>query len=145
MTLKTTLIKKTHCYILWTDLPISVNCGRWYVLLDMVTKGSVPCSDKAIMVTIYAKKIFPCHHATTNLNVDTMHDRSILSCCLCQVLALPFEYRSRNRNSSDQVKFFQSFLVQFLWSLANCSPISCFYVTRMESNVSFYCCRRSAS
>ncbi len=35
----------------------------------------------------------------------------MLSCSLCQILTLPSEYRSRNRDSSDQATFFQSSII----------------------------------
>ncbi len=47
--------------------------------------------------------------------VETRQDGSMLSWSLRQILTLPSEYRSRNRDSSDQA-FFQSSIVQFLWA-----------------------------
>ncbi len=45
----------------------------------------------------------------------------MLPCFLRQILTLPSEYCSRNRDSSDQPTFFQSSIVQFWWACANCS------------------------
>ncbi len=53
--------------------------------------------------------------------VETRQDGSMLSCSLRQILTLPSEYRSRNRDSSDQATFFQSSIVQFGWTCVNCS------------------------
>ena len=53
--------------------------------------------------------------------IDTRQDGSMLSCCLRQILTLPSECHSRNRDSSDQATFFQSSIVQFWWARANCS------------------------
>ncbi len=52
--------------------------------------------------------------------VETRQDGSMLSCSLRQILTLPSESRSRNRDSSDQATFFQSSIVQFWWACANC-------------------------
>ena len=53
--------------------------------------------------------------------VDTRQDGSMLSCCLCDILTLPSESHSWNRDSSDQATFSQSSIVQFWWACANCS------------------------
>ncbi len=53
--------------------------------------------------------------------VETRQDGSMLSCSLRQILTLPSECRSRNRDSSDQATFFQSSIVQFWWTCVNCS------------------------
>ncbi len=53
--------------------------------------------------------------------VETPQDGSMLSCSLCQILTLPTECRSRNRDSSDKSTFFQSSIVQFWWACVNCS------------------------
>jgi len=45
--------------------------------------------------------------------VVTRHDGSIFSFCLRQILTLPSERLSRNRDSSDQATFFQSSTVNF--------------------------------
>ncbi len=42
----------------------------------------------------------------------------MLSCSLHQILTLPSECCSRNRDSSDQATFFQSSIVQFWWACA---------------------------
>ncbi len=52
--------------------------------------------------------------------VETRQDGSMLSCSLRQILTLPSECRSRNRDSSDQATFFQSSIVQSWWTCANC-------------------------
>lgn len=67
---------------------------------------------------------------------DTKQDEFILSCCLCQILALLSGCRNRNRDSSDQVMFFQSSIVRVLWPLANCRLGS--YPTGIAPNVVFY-------
>ncbi len=56
--------------------------------------------------------------------VETRQDGSMVSCSLRQILTLPSECRSRNRDSSDQAKFFQSSIFQFWWACANCSLCS---------------------
>ncbi len=43
----------------------------------------------------------------------------IMSCSLHQILTLPSECRSRNRDSSDEAKFLKS-MVQFWWACAIC-------------------------
>ncbi len=48
-------------------------------------------------------------------------DISMLSYSLRQILTLPSECRSRNRDSSDQATFFLSSTVKFWWACANCS------------------------
>ncbi len=53
--------------------------------------------------------------------IETRQDGSMLSCSLRQILTLTSECRSRNRDSSDQVTFYQSSTVQFWWACANCS------------------------
>ncbi len=53
--------------------------------------------------------------------VETRQDGSMLSCSLRQILTLPSECRSRNRDSSDQATFFQSSIVQFWRACVNCS------------------------
>lgn len=59
-------------------------------------------------VSLYNKKIFSVplyhHHQPEPL----IQDKYVftLSCGLCQIMALPSEYRSRNRESSDQAMFF---------------------------------------
>jgi len=65
----------------------------------------------------------------------TRQDRSMLSCCLCQILTQPNECRSRNRDLSDQATFFQSSIVQFWWILASvcCSQL------KGVSPVCFFC------
>ncbi len=63
--------------------------------------------------------------------VDTRQDGSMLSCFLRQILTLPSEYRSGNRDSSDQATFFQSSIVQLWWACA--------------LGVVFCCCSPSAS
>ncbi len=55
--------------------------------------------------------------------VETRQDGSMLSCSLHQILTLPSECRSRNRDSSDQATFFQSSIVQFWWACANCCSL----------------------
>ncbi len=52
--------------------------------------------------------------------VETRQDGSMLSCYLRQILTLPSECRSRNRDSSDLATFFQSSIVQIWWSCLNC-------------------------
>ncbi len=52
--------------------------------------------------------------------IETRQDGSMLSWSLCQILTLPSEWRSRNRDSSDQEAFLQSSIVQFRWSCVNC-------------------------
>ncbi len=51
--------------------------------------------------------------------IETRQDGSMLSCSLHQILTLPSECCSRNRDSSDQATFFQSSIVQFCWACAN--------------------------
>ncbi len=53
--------------------------------------------------------------------VETRQDGFMLSCTLRQILTLPPECCSRNRDSSDLATFFQSSIVQFWWACANCS------------------------
>ncbi len=48
-------------------------------------------------------------------------DGSMLSCSLHQILTLPSECRSKNRDSSDQATAFQSSIVQFWRACVNCS------------------------
>ncbi len=58
----------------------------------------------------------------TAWTIETRQDISMLSCSLRQILTLPSECRSRNRDSSDQATFFQSSIVQFWWSLCELYP-----------------------
>ena len=58
----------------------------------------------------------------------------MISCCLRQILTLPCECHSRNRDSSDQAKFFQSSMVQFWWARANCSLSFLFVADRSWQN-----------
>ncbi len=67
-----------------------------------------------------AKKISPAPPPAA-WTVETRQDGSMLSCSLRQILTLPSECCSRNRDSSDQATFFQSSIVQFWWSGVNCS------------------------
>ncbi len=80
-----------------------------------------------------------------NWTVETRQDGSMLSCSLCQILTLPSECRSKNRDSSDQATFFQSSIVQFWWTCANCSLCFLFLADRSDTGVVFCYCSPSAS
>ncbi len=67
------------------------------------------------------RKYSPHYYTTSSLNVETRQNGSMVSCYLCQILTLPSEYRSRNRDTSDWATFFQSSIVQFWWACANLS------------------------
>ncbi len=54
--------------------------------------------------------------------VETRQDGSMLSCSLRQILILPSECRSRNRDSSDQATFFSIFYCPILVSLCELYP-----------------------
>ncbi len=77
--------------------------------------------------------------------VETREDGSILSCSLSQILTLPSECRSRNRDSSDQATFFQYSIVQFWWDCANCSLRFLFLADRSGTRCGLLLCSPSAS
>ncbi len=58
---------------------------------------------------------------------------------LYQILTLPSECRSRNRDSSDQATFFQSSIVQFWWVCVNCILCFCSYLSGAAPGVVFCC------
>ncbi len=69
------------------------------------TKGPKVCHEN-----------IPPHHYTTTTTSLNRWDKAgwvMLSCSLCQILTLPSECRSRNRDSSEQAMFFQSSIVPF--------------------------------
>ncbi len=70
---------------------------------------------------------------------------SILSSSLRQILTLPSECRSRNRDSSDQATCFQSSIVQFCWAFVNCILRVLFLSDRSGTGVVFCCWSPSAS
>ncbi len=72
--------------------------------------------------------------------IETRQDGSMLSCSLSQILTLPSECCSRNRDSSDQATFFQSSIVKFWWACVNCSLRFLFLADRSGTGVVFYCC-----
>ncbi len=90
-----------------------------------------------------AKKISPTHYTTTTSSLN--QDGSMLSCSFCQILTLPSECRSRNRDSSDQATFSRSSMVQFWWACANCSLRFLFLADRSSTQCDFCCCSPSAS
>ncbi len=61
--------------------------------------------------------------------VETRQDGSMLSCSLLQILALPSECRSRNRDSSVQAMFFNLLLSDFGEPVWIVSSVSCSYLT----------------
>ncbi len=69
----------------------------------------------------------------------------MLSCSLRQILTLPSECRSRNRDSSDQATFFQSSIIQFWCACVNCILRFLFLDDRNGTGVVFCCCSPSAS
>ncbi len=77
--------------------------------------------------------------------IETRQDVSMLSCSLCQILTLPSECRSRNRDSSDQATFFQSSIVRFWWVCVNCILCFLFLADRSGTGVVFCCWSSSAS
>ncbi len=63
--------------------------------------------------------------------VEKKQDGSMLSCSIWQILTLPSECHSRNRDSSDQATFFQSSIVQF-WLASLCELYPPFPVLRWQ-------------
>lgn len=53
------------------------------------------------------------HHYTNTSTVNTMHDGSMLSCCFCQIVILPFE-----NWDSDHATFFQSSILPVVASVS---------------------------
>ncbi len=84
---------------------------HWFKRCSIDTKGSKVCQENIPHI------ITPPPPAWT---IETRQDGSMLSCSLCQILTLPSECCSRNRDSSDQATFFQSSIFQFWWTCANC-------------------------
>ncbi len=76
--------------------------------------------------------------------VETRQDGSMLSCALRQILTLPSECRSINRDSSDQATsiFYCLILVRPVPIVAS---VSSYYLTGAAPNVVFCCCSPSAS
>ncbi len=72
--------------------------------------------------------------------IETRQDESMLSCSLHQILILPSECRSRNRDSSDQATFFQSSIVQFWWACVNCSLRVCSFAAVVHLLQGLTCC-----
>ena len=70
---------------------------------------------------------------------------SMDSCCYHQILTVPSEYLSRNRDSSDQTMFFQSAAVQLAEPVS--TPASDFFswLSGVEPDVVLCCCSPSTS
>lgn len=58
------------------------------------------------------------HHHSTSLNFDARQGESTPSCCFQQIPSMCY---SRNWDSLDKAKFFQSSVVQFRWACADCT------------------------
>ncbi len=140
VTMETIWVKWTHFHVQETSL-------RWFELCDMVhyPAGSshqkmVHCSHKGMdmvsnntqvscgfkQCSIGTKGPKVCQENIPRTitpppawTVETRQDGSMLSCSLHQILTLPSECCSRNRDSSDQATFFQSSIIQFWWACAN--------------------------
>ncbi len=117
-------------FVTWCIILLEVAIRRWvhcsHKGMDMVTKNIQAVAFKQCSIGTKGAKlsqeniphiITPKPPAWT---VETRQDGSMLSCSLRQILTLPSECRSRNRDSSDQATFFQSSIVQFCWACVNC-------------------------
>ncbi len=62
--------------------------------------------------------------------VETRQHGSMLSCSLRQILTLPSECCSRNRDTTDKATFFQSSIVQLWWACVNCNLCFLFLADR---------------
>ncbi len=128
-------------FVTWCIILLEVAIRRWvhcrYGLSQQQYSGRVWCLNDAQFEQRSpkcAKKISTHHYTTTtSLNIETSQNGSMLSCSLRQILTLPSECRSRNRDSSDQARFSQSFIVKFLWACANCSLRFLFLADRSDT------------
>ncbi len=110
---------RRHVIQLEADNVRWVHCG--YKGMDMVSNNRLWHLNNAQLVLGPNSPRFCSIPPPTAWPVDTRKDRSILSCCLQQMITLPSECYSRNWDSSDQATFFQSSIVQFWWACANSS------------------------
>ncbi len=100
------------------------------------TKGLKVCQENI------SHTITPAPAAWTN---ETQQDRSMLSCSLHQILTLPSECRSRNRDSSDQATFSNLLLSSFGEPVWIVFSVCCSYLTEAAPGVVFCCWSPSAS
>ncbi len=94
-------------------------------------------NDAQLVLTQSVPRKYPPHHYTTSTsitpppawNAETRQDGSMLSCSLGQIRTLPSEYRSRNRDSSDQATFYNLLLSNFVEPVWIVVSVSCSYLT----------------
>ncbi len=105
--------------------------GLWrFKRCSIGTKGPKVCQEN-ILHTITPP--------TSAWTVETRQDGSLLLCSLSQILTLPSECRSRNRDSSDQETFSNLLLSNFGEPVWIISSVSCSYLTGAAPGVVFCC------
>ncbi len=105
----------------WTWSATILRSAVAFKQCSISTKGSKVCQENI------PHTITPPPLAWT---VDSRQDGSMLSCSLHQIMTLPSEFWSWNRDSSDQATFLQSSIVQFWWACVNCSLCVLFLADR---------------
>lgn len=129
--METTLIPKTHCYVLWNNLPVFFN--RCIVLLEVTTRRlvhlvinwgrQVSCCISVIFYWYQGSQCiprnYPLYHYTHQPEPLIMQDEPFMLFMLNSGSTIQMsQQRLRLMKPGSN---FQYFIVQFLWSLMNCS------------------------
>ncbi len=126
-------------FVTWCIILLELSFRRWYTVVIKGWTWSATILRSAVVfkrcsIGIKGPKVcqenIPHTITPPAWTVETRQDGSMLSCSLRQILTLPSECRSRNRDTKDKATFFQSSIAQFWWVCVNCNLCFLFLADR---------------